>query len=165
MLANISATWAASDDGTSAGRRSNWFDMSFMISDSFWGWAVMVPFSQPLMCSGRYDFDAVLVPDHYHLGTDDLSLVVWEHFQLPLNQGFHVLEDIGKIIRRSRRIESQVSFLVLLKLPPPNFGRSAGHIPCRTGGVQTILPLANRIPHPEETCRHFRDHLGHLAFG
>ena len=117
------------------------------------------------MCSGRYDFDAVRVPDHYDPGTDDLSLVVWEHCQLSLNQGFHVLEDIGKINRRRRRIELQVYFLELLNLPLPSFGRCAGHIPCGTGGVQAILPLANRIPHPKETCRHVRDHFGHLAFG
>src|SRR5262245_1825929 len=119
----------------------------------------------PSLQSGRCDFDAVVVPDHYDPGTDDLPFVIREHSQLPLNQQFHVLEDVGEITWRSARIESQVSFLVLLKLPLSNFGRTAGHVPGRTGGVQTILPFSNRIAHPKEACRHFRDHLGHFALG
>jgi len=68
------------------------------------------------MRSGRYDFDAVLRPNHHDPGTDDLPSVIREHFQLLLNQQFYVLEDIGKITGRSHRIKSQVSFPVLLKL-------------------------------------------------
>src|SRR5580704_9195076 len=105
------------------------------------------------------------VPYHYHPGTDDLAFVIREHFQLPLNQRFHVLEDVGEIAWRSCGIEAQVSFLVLLQLPPPNFGRSAGHVPGATGGVQTILPFSKRVAHSEEARRHLRDHLGHFALG
>src|SRR5262245_66355288 len=73
----------------------------------------------PSLQSGRCDFDAVVLPDHYDPGTDDLSFVIREHFQLPLDQQFHVLEDVGEITWRSGRIEAQVSFLVLLKLSLP----------------------------------------------
>jgi hypothetical protein len=114
---------------------------------------------------GRCDFDAVAVPDHYDPGTDDLPFVIREQLQLPLNQQFHVLEDVGKITWRSVRIESHVPFLVLLKLPPPNFGRTAGHVPGGTGGVQAILPLPKRVTHPNEPSPHLQNHLGHLELG
>src|SRR5690348_1544414 len=42
MLANIRATWAASDDGTPPGLQSNCTDISFMISDILRGCCVMV---------------------------------------------------------------------------------------------------------------------------
>jgi hypothetical protein len=92
-------------------------------------------------------------------------MVIREQFQLPLDQRFHDPDDIGKITWRSRRIESQVSFPVLLELPLSNLGRSAGHIPGATGSGQTILPLINRLAPSNEACRHFRDLLGNLALG
>src|SRR5262245_25420292 len=104
----------------------------------------------PSLQSGRCDFDAVALPDHYDPGTDDLPFVIREHFQLPLNQQFQVLDDVGEITWRSGRIEAQVSCLVLLKLPLPNFGRSAGHVPASTGGVQTILPSPIVSPTPRK---------------
>jgi len=123
----------------------------------------VLTFSEPLRQSSRCDFDAEGVPDHYDPGTDDLPLVIREHFQLPLNQRFQILDDIGKIRRRSPRIETQISLPVLLKLLLPNLWRSAGQIPGGTDGVQTILPLLNRIAHSKKACCHFRDHLGNLA--
>ena len=110
----------------------------------------------PSLQSGRRDFDAVDVPDLYDPGTDNLPFVIGKHFQLPLNQQFHVLEDVGEIAWGGSRIEAEVSFLVLLKLPLPDFGRTAGHVPGATGGVQTILPFANRSAHPKEASRRFR---------
>src|SRR5947209_1942364 len=119
----------------------------------------------PSLQSGRCDFDAEDIPDLDDPGTDDLTFVIREHLQFPLNQQFNVLDDVVKITWRSGGIEAQVSVLVLLKLLLPNFERSAGHVPGSAGGVQTILPFANRIAHPKEASRHFRDHLGHFALG
>ncbi len=99
----------------------------------------MLTFSEPLRQSSRCDFDAVGVPDHYDPGTDDLPMVIREHFQLPLYQRFQILDDIGKIRRRSPRIETQISLPVLLKLLLPNLWRSAGQIPGGTDGVQTAF--------------------------
>ena len=80
------------------------------------------------------------IPSHlYGPGTDDLSMVVGEHFQLPLDQRFDVLADVGKLVWRSGRIELQVAFGILFKLPLPNSGRAAGYVPGVTGGVQAIL--------------------------
>jgi hypothetical protein len=69
----------------------------------------ILTFSEPLGQNNRCDFDAVGVPDHDDPGADDLPVVSREHFQLPLNQRFPVLEDIGKITWRSARIETQIS--------------------------------------------------------
>src|SRR5271157_5841713 len=52
----------------------------------------MLTFSEPLRQSSRCDFDAEAVPDRHDPGTDDLPMVVREHFQLPSNQRFHSLK-------------------------------------------------------------------------
>ena len=39
-----------------------------------------------LLQIGRYDLNAVALPDHYNLGTDNLPFVIREHCQLALNQ-------------------------------------------------------------------------------
>jgi hypothetical protein len=118
-----------------------------------------------LLQSGRCNLDAEGRPDLHNPGFDDSPMVIGEHLQLPLDQGLHVLEDVGKVARGSRRIGSQVAFGVLLKLPLSILWRSAGHVPGGTGGVQSILPLLKRITHPDESGPHFQDHLGHLALG
>ena len=41
----------------------------------------------------------------------------------------------------------------------------AGHVSGSTGGVQAILPLANRVAHGKKTHRHVRDYLRHLSLG
>ena len=129
----------------------------------------VLTFSEPLRQSSRCDFDAEGVPDHYDPGTDDLPLVIREHFQLPLNQRFQILDDIGKIRRRSPRIETQISLPVLLKLLLPNLWRSAGQIPGGTGGrsddsaspqsyrplQESLLPFprSSRKPCASQKCR------------
>ena len=92
-------------------------------------------------------------------------MVVGEQFQLPLDQQFHVVDNVGKIAWRSDGINLKVTLSVLLKLPRSHFWRSAGHVPGSTGGIQAILPLANRVAHGKKAHRHVRDHLGHLSLG
>src|SRR5438132_8994526 len=82
-----------------------------------------------LLQSGRCNFDAEGRSDLHDPGIDDLPMVIGEHFQLPLDQGLHVLEDVGKVVWRSSWIGSQVAFGVLLKLPPSMFRRTARHVP------------------------------------
>ena len=116
---------------------------------------VLVIFLQRSMQSRRYDFDAEVVPT---ITTLALTICRWSSgniFSFRSISDSMSLSDIGKIPWRSRRIESQVSLPVLLKLPLSDLGRSAGNIPGVTGGVQTILPLSNRIAHSQEACRHF----------
>src|SRR5438132_9339206 len=93
----------------------------------------------PSLQSGRCDFDAVVLPDHYDLGTYDLPFVIRERLQLPLDKRLHVLQDVGKIAWGGSRIESLVSFDVLFKLLPSHFGRTAGHVPGATSGGQSAL--------------------------
>ena len=96
----------------------------------------------------RYSFPTITT-----LALTICRLVIREHFQLPLDQRFHVLEDLGKIAWRSGRIESQVSFDVLLKLPLSNFGRAAGHIPGAyrrrsddSASLQSFRPRQGSLP-------------------
>jgi hypothetical protein len=70
------------------------------------------------MQNPRYNLDAVVVPDLYDRGVDDLAKVIGEHLQLSLDQRFHVLDDVGEVAGRCRRIEPQVFLAVILKLPP-----------------------------------------------
>jgi len=110
----------------------------------------VLTFSEPLRQSSRCDFDAEGVLDHYDPGTDDLPLLIREHFQLPLNQRFQILDDIGKIRRRSPRIETQISLPVLLKLLLPNLWRSAGQIPGGTGGFRRFCLSSIVSPTPRK---------------
>jgi hypothetical protein len=61
------------------------------------------------MQNPRHDLDAVVVPDLYDRGVHDLAKVIGEHFQLPLDQRFHVLDDVGEIAWSGSRMSPTLS--------------------------------------------------------
>ena len=81
---------------------------------------------------GRYNFDAILVPQGNQFSTDNLPQVTWEHLQFLLDELFHVTANACKIRSISIGVQPFVLMHVLIHRLPLR-GRIAGYVPGEAG--------------------------------